>query len=289
MVSLIAFIFFIVATFILEKDNISDKKNNNDICNNKIYTINDDNYVVSTMVYVDEKKSLEEKVYDLLNMMIMENNKNYLLPSYFSPILPNGTKINNVVLDNDILKVYFSEELLNITEKQSSKMIESLIYTLTEFDEVLGIEIYVDDEMLKYIPNSNVSLPTVLTRDYGINKVYDLDSNMNIKKVYLAYYNNADSIIVTKYLNDEREDIEIIVEELSNYSNLNNIVSYMNNDILLDSYSISADSIDLVFNCKFEDINLLNQLSESIFLNYDKSVIRFINNGEIFYQMNKNK
>lgn len=287
MVSLIAFIFFIIATFILDDNNIDSVKTNN-ICNSKVYTINEDNYVVSTMVYVDENKSLEEKVYDLLSMMIKENNKNYLLPSYFSPILPNGTEINDVVLENDILKIYFSHELLDISDSQSSKMIESLIYTLTEFDDVLGIEIYVDNNMLRYIPNSVVSLPTILTRDYGINKVYDLDSNMNIKKVYLTYYDENDEIIVTKYLNDEREDIEIIIEELSNYSYLNNVVSYMNNDILLESYTINDDSIDMVFNTKIDDKLLLGQLSNSIFLNYDKSIIRYINNGEVFYDINKN-
>lgn len=287
-VSLIAFIFFIIAIFVLNNNDIDIVNDEYDNCNSVIYTINDDNYVVPVMVYIDNNKSLEDKVYDLLNMMIKENNKNYLLPSYFSPILPNGTEINDVILDNDILKIYFSKELLEITENQSSKMIESLIYTLTEFDEVLGIEIYVDNSMLKYIPNSSISLPTILTRDYGINKIYDLNSNLDIKKIYLSYYDNSNPVIITKYLNDDREEIEIIVEELSNYSYLNNIISYMNNNIVLNSYSINSDSIDIVFNESFNDNMLLEQLSNSIFLNYDKNTIRFISNEEVFYEFNKN-
>ena len=88
-------------------------------------------------------------------------------------------KVLDVKLNGDVLKISFSNELNNISEEQSSKMIESLVYTLTEFEEVLGTEIYVEDNLLSYIPNTLNSLPTLLTRDFGINKVYDL----NIKDI----------------------------------------------------------------------------------------------------------
>lgn len=286
----IVFVLVIISTFYIKYDSeeIINKKNEN-TSNFNLYTINNNDYVVSTPVFIENNLSLEEKVLEVLNIMITNNNKNYLLPSYSSPILPNGTKVLDIKLNGDILKISFSNELNNISEEQSSKMIESLVYTLTEFEEVLGTEIYVENNLLSYIPNTLNNLPTLLTRDFGINKVYDLNSNMNIKKIYLSYYDNLNNkVLVTKYLNDKREDIEIIIEQLVNYSNLDHVVSYLDNKIKLISYSIGEDVIDLKFNQDISNDNLLySQIVSSVFLNYDVSKIRLIYNDEIKLEIKK--
>lgn len=286
----IVFVLVIISTFYIkyDSDEIIDRKTVNN-SNFNLYTINNNDYVVSTPVFVEDNLSLEEKVLEVLNIMVMNNNKNYLLPSYSSPILPNGTKVLDVKLNGDILKISFSSELNNISEEQSSKMIESLVYTLTEFEEVLGTEIYVEDNLLSYIPNTLDSLPTLLTRDFGINKVYDLNSNMDIKKIYLSYYDNLNNkVLVTKYLNDKREDIEIIIEQLVNYSNLDHVVSYLDNKVKLISYSIGEDVIDLKFNKDISNDNLLyNQVVSSVFLNYDVSKVRLIYDDEIKLEIKK--
>lgn len=278
----IVFILVIISTFCMNYED-HDKINKNNKNNFLLYTINKDDYVASTPVFVENNLTLEEKILDVLNIMVTNNNKNYLLPSYSSPILPNGTKVLNVKLNGDILKISFSEELYNVSSEQASKMIESLVYTLTEFDEVLGIEIYVGNDLLSYVPNTLDSLPTLLTRDFGINKVYDLNSNMNIKKVYLNYYDDSNNnIVVTKYLNDKRESIEIIIEQLVNYSNLDNVVSYLDFDTKLVNYVISNDVIELVFNKDISGDELLyNQVVSSVFLNYDVSKVRLIYDEEI--------
>ena len=285
----IIFMLVVISTFYIKYDN-EEVVNKRKIDNNfNIYTINDNNYVISTPVFVEDNLTLEEKVLEVLNIMIMNNNKNYLLPSYSSPILPNGTKVLDVKLNEDILKISFSEELNNINEPQSSKMIESLVYTLTEFEEVLGTEIYIENKLLSYIPNTLDSLPALLTRDFGINKVYDLNSNLNIKKVYLNYYDDSNNnVVVTKYLNDERENIEIIIEQLVNYSNLDNVVSYLDINTKLVSYVIGEDVIELVFNKDISIDNLLySQVVSSVFLNYDVSKIRLIYDGEIKLEIKK--
>jgi hypothetical protein len=122
--------------------------------------------------------------------MTSENNKNALLPSYFKPILPENTKVLDVVVEDSLVKVYFSKELNNITEEQSEKMIEAIVYTITD-ENILGIEIYVDDQLLKYVPHTKKELPTVLTRDFGINKTYEIFSANDIAKVVMTYYANC--------------------------------------------------------------------------------------------------
>lgn len=256
-----------------------------------IYALNKDDYVSKTTVYVDNNLSIEEKIKTLLEIMVEKNNKNALLPSNFKPILPKNTEILEVSFDIDILKVNFSKELMNITDEQSEKMLEAIIYTLTEFDDVLGIEIYVENQLLEYIPNTNKKTPTILTKDFGINKVYDINNNKDINKVYLYYFSKQQDdlyyVPVTKYLNDNREKIEIIVEELSNFYVYDaNLVSFLDNNVTLLDYSINDDKMILKFNDKIQDENELSimALMYSIFDNYDVEKIEILAEDAIFLE-----
>ena len=125
-----------------------------------------------TSVYVSKVLTLEDKIREKLEIMIEKNNKNALLPSYFNPILPENTKVLDVVVEDSLVKVYFSKELMNITEEQSEKMIEAIVYTITN-ENILGVEIYVNGSMLKYVPHTDKELPTVLTKDIGIIRISD--------------------------------------------------------------------------------------------------------------------
>ena len=255
-----------------------------------IYTLNEDDYISKTTVYVENELSVDEKIKTLLEIMIEKNNKNALLPSNFKPILPKNTKVLDVELNNDILKVDFSSELINITEEQSEKMIEAITYTLTEFKDVLGIEIYVEGRLLEYIPNTNKKMPTTLNRDIGINKVFNIKSNNNINKVFLCYlskYNDEYYYVpVTKYVNDDREKIEIIVEELANsYIYEKNLISLLNNNTKLVDYEIKSDTITLKMSDEILDENEkgIEILINSIFNNYDVEKIQIIANNEKFF------
>ena len=215
-------IFFIVFTLYSLKDinmktEIKEEKKGEE---SYIYTLNDDGFISKTSVYVSKTLTLEERIREKLEIMVEENDKNALLPSYFNPILPENTKIEEVKVEDSLVKVYFSKELMNITEEQSEKMIEAITYTIID-ENILGIEIYVDNEMLKYVPHTKKEIPAMLTKDFGINKDYNLSSTNNIIKLVMTYYGNENGkyyeIPVTKYVNDEREKLEIIFEELTNF------------------------------------------------------------------------
>lgn len=278
--TLIVFITFVLFSF--SKTNVDEESYSNSSYKVSLYTINDDSYVSMTSVFLDGD-TLEEKVSNVIDIMIIDNNKNSLLPSYFKPILPRDTKLISVKLDGDVLKVFFSKELLNISSEQSDAMIESLLYTLLGFDEVVGVEIYVDDSLLKYVPNTNKKLPTVLYGDYGINKSYSLSSNMDIKRINLYYYtkNNDDYYLipVTKYVNDKREKLEIIVEELSSFLYQDNLISMLSDSVKLVSYDIDDDVISLDFTSSFNSLDnvsdtVVKPLLYSLFSNYSVSKIK---------------
>ena len=246
-----------------------------------IYTLNDDNYISKTAVYVSKNLSLEDKIKEKLEIMIAENNKNALLPSYFNPILPENTKVEDVVVEESLVKVYFSKELMNITEEQSEQMIEAITYTITD-ENILGIEIYIEGNMLKYVPHTNKKLPAVLTEDFGINKTYEISKTDNIVKIVMTYYgsdnNDYYEIPVTKYVNDDREKLEIIIEELENLCTVNNLKTLVENLEVLE-YNIEDTKITLNINKDLTSAEE-NILLTSIFNNYNVDKIELLVKNE---------
>ena len=240
-----------------------------------LYTINNDNFVTKTSVYVDNKLSIEKKIKTLLEIMIEKHNKSSLLPNNFKTILPKNTEILDIKIEDGILKVNFSKAILNINVDSSDKMIEAITYTLSSIPDIVGIEIYVDNILLEYAPNTNKKLPSLLTKEYGINKTYNIDSTDNIKRVNLYYiYSTSDNdylVPVSKYMNDKREKIEIIVEELTNkLIKEKNLKSYLSNKLFLLSYDVNINSLKLTFNEEIiHNINEIDPLIYSIFSNYD--------------------
>ncbi len=276
-------IFFVVLTIYSIIDNIISekiKKENKEELSS-IYTLNDDGYISKTEVYVSKAISLEDKIKEKLEIMIEENNKNALLPSYFNPILPENTQIEEVIVEDSLVKIYFSKELLNITESQSEQMIEAIVYTITD-EEILGIEIYVEESLLKYVPHTNKQLPAILTKDFGINKTYEISSNKDIVKLVMSYYGKENDeyyeIPVTKYLNDDREKIEIIIEELDNIKANTNLLTLVENIKLLD-YEINKNSLTINLN---KDLSEEEEtiLLKSIFNNYDVEKIEILVQNE---------
>lgn len=294
---------FIVFTFV-SLNLIKDDKNIYKITDytsakkEAIYTLNEDNYVSKGYIYVSKDLTSLEKVKTLIDTMIEKNNKNALLPSYFKPILPQNTKVLSAELENKIIKINFSSEFLNVSDSQLEKMVEAITYTLTEIDDINGVEIYVEGELLKYVSNLK-NIPTILTKDIGINKKYEITSNNNISKIVLYFLGEEDNLIpITKYVNDDREKIEIIVESLSNnYIFYDNLISVLSYNLKLEDYEMDNDTLTLKFNDfiydnleeKIVNEDLIDIISYSVFDNYDVSKVVFMeNNNKISEKLRKN-
>lgn len=259
----------------------TEQKNTNKKEISSIYTLNDDNYLSKTTVYVNKQLPLESKIKEKLEIMIKENNKNTLLPSYFNPILPKNTKIEKVEVEDSLVKLYFSKELMDISEKQAENMIEAITYSITD-ENILGIEIYVDESMLKYVPHTKKEMPTILTKEFGINKVYEISNMDNIEKIEMIYYSESNGKYyetpVTKYINCNKEKLEIILDDLETITNGANILTLMDNVEILD-YKISKKDITINLN---KDISKKEEeiLTKSIFNNYNIDKITILINNQ---------
>lgn len=220
-----------------------------------IYLIDSDDYVARTTISTCDCNSIE-KAKDLVEGLTIDGEKSNIIPNGFRSIIPSGTTILNIELKDKILTINFSKELLEVPEKYSEKMLESIIYTLTSIDGIDKVNIKVEGEDLKNIPNTKKVITTSLDKSFGINKVYDLTSTNNIDKYTVYYVNNYNNnyyyVPVTKYINNSNNEdkVKVIIDELSNSptGNLNSLTSYLDVSTILNNYELKDNTIKLNFN-----------------------------------------
>lgn len=295
-------LFTLFLIYLIPTDNVNKLKNVNEkviytdfsVDTNNIYLLDSHNMVSLTNIMVNAE-DIESKAKELIEALINNSTKEDQIPNGFKPIIPNDTKINSIKIEDKIIKIDFSQELLNIEESLEEKMIEAIVYTLTSIEEIDGVIIYIDGNILNKLPKSKINLPSTLDRNFGINKEYDITSSKNITSVTTYYIgkNNTDYyyIPVTKYMNDDREKIKIVIEELGSSNVYNtNLMSFLNSNVKLISVEQNLDTLSLNFNefifSDFDTHEILEEVIHTISLstldNYDvKEVIFNVNDEEI--------
>ena len=262
---------------------------------NNIYLLDSHNMVRLTNIMVSGE-DIETKAKDLIESLIQGSTKEDQIPNGFKSIIPNETKILNLKLENNILKIDFSKDLLNVKKELEEKMIEALTYTLTSIDGIDGIIIYIEGNLLNKLPQTNINLPSTLDRNFGINKEYDITSSKDITSVttYYVSKNNDDYyyVPVTKYLNDDREKIKIVIDELESSKMYNtNLMSFLNDNVKLLSVEQMEDTLTLNFNeyiySNLDTKEILEEVIYTICLsvedNYDvKQIVFNVNEEEIY-------
>ena len=264
---------------------IKDDKN---FDTNNIYLLSENGYLVKSNVIFDSD-NLKDKVLKVLNNLIENENSKY--SSNLKGVIPYNVKILDVFCGNDLVTIDFSKEILNVSEKLEKDMISAIVYSVLDIGDIKGVSIMVEGKLLSEYPNSKEVLPTVLNKDIGINKEYDINSRDNITSVILYYLEDIDDsyyyVPVTKYLNDSRDKIKIIVEELTtSYIYEDNLMSFLNS-------KLEHDLMILNFNEYLFDSNddileeVIYTIGYSVFDNYDVSMVMFEVNGKEVYNISR--
>ena len=264
--------------------------NNN---SNNIYLLdNNNNMLIRTSIISNTNESLD-KAKEIIDSLTINSKSSNYINNKLKPIIPENTRILDISLDDKLLKINFNEEFLNISENQEEKLIESLIYSLTELDDIDNIMIFIEGTLLTKLPHSNKNIPILLNRDFGINKIYDITTLNDTSKVTIYYFTNIDNsynaVPVTIFTNETSEKIEVIIKDLKS-SNIyqTNLVSFLNNNAKLLDYEIEENKVKLNFNQylleSFYDDSLLEEvkyaISNSIKDSLNINNIEILINGE---------
>lgn len=236
-----------------------------------VYLLDSNDYVARVLISASND-SIISKATSLIDALTIGGKKENVIPNGFRSIIPSGTKVNDIELEDGVLVINFSKDILDIDKKYEDKMIESLAYTLTSINGIDSIKLLVDGKELKKLPNSNKLLPTFLDKSYGINKIYEITNVGNIDSYTVYFVNSVNDnkyyIPVTKYVNDYKQDkIRIIIDELaSSFTYQSNLSSFLNENTKLLNYEVIDKQIKLNFNDMiFSDITNNDILEEVVY------------------------
>lgn len=250
---------------------------------NNIYLIDDNNYLVKTKLLLDTNDKVEQIKLLLKNLIKSDNSK---FPNNLSATIPSNTKVLSVIYDEEYVSIDLSNKVLKLSDEEKEKMVESIVYSVMDLGNIKGVIISINGVLLE-------GYDKVLDKNIGINKRYNIKSRNDINKVVIYYMEEINDdmyyVPVTRYLNDSRDKVKIIVEELSSsYIYETNLMSFLNSNAKLLDYKEQENVMTLEFNdAIFNDQSKIVEevkytLAYSIFENYDVNEVMInVNNKNI--------
>ena len=137
------FIIFIIYLFpVKDKQVISREYKNN--LESIIYLKNRNNYISRVTVYIPQKDQKEIIKEIIQYLTIGSNNSNYIKEGFY-PIIPKNTRLLSMDLIEDLVKLNFSDEFLNVAQNEEENMISAIIYSITSLSNIKKVSIYINN------------------------------------------------------------------------------------------------------------------------------------------------
>ncbi|MEI3605887.1 GerMN domain-containing protein [Pseudogracilibacillus sp. SE30717A] len=184
----------------------------------EIYLIDVSGMVVSQTL---ELPKTESAAMQALEYLVKDGPVTDLLPNGFQAVLPAGTEILGLNLQEDgTLIVDVSEEFKNYEAEEELKILQAMTHTLTQFDSVDRLKLWINGENLDEMPVNGTPISEGFSKNNGIN-IYAKDQpSLMHSKVVTVYYpkqhnDNFYFVPMTQYINDNNDDVfTSIVEAL---------------------------------------------------------------------------
>lgn len=252
-----------------------------------IYLLDQNNYVARVNIILNENDNLN-KIKEIINYLTIDGNKSNYIKEGFTPIIPKNTRLLSVDIDNNIVKLNFSKELLNTPDNKIDQLISSLIYSITSLNNGYKLSIYIEGNILTKLPNNKLIDP-ILDRSYGINKVFNINNIVGTTKTTIFYLSKQDKyyyyIPITLVNNNQDDKIKIIIEEMASKSVYNtNLISYIK-DIKKAAYEIKNDYI--VLNLNSNSFSSKELIEETIYT-FNLSIKENYNITKVVYYIDDN-
>ncbi len=250
-----------------------------------IYLLNSNDYLVRTNILLYEEEVVEQ-VREILDTLIIGNNSTN--PLGLSSYIDKDVIVNDILYEDGVIKIDFSKEFAS--SYNIEKVIEGIVFSMLSLDDVEGVLITVEGESLTLL-YPNIVKENVLTKDFGINKKYDITTLSNVSKTVINYVESIDNnnyyVPVTKYSNDIRDKIIVIIDSLtSSYIYEPNLMSYLNANTELIDYNLEEDRVilNLSDHVLTDDDYILEEvtysLGYSILDNFEVEQVDLLINGD---------
>lgn len=237
--------------------------------NKRIYLVSSDDLTIPLTVGLTKRDTTQEMMVEVFGLL-KENSK--ANTGSIKGLIPKDTKLNSLEVFEGELILDVSEEFLNYETDAEGKLLESIVYTYSEFPEVETISLYVDGKQLKTLPKNNTKVSLCLTPQMGINREGLAASDVSGKQMINVYYqktiNNKNYMVPVSQYVDKSDSLELQLvnainsplpterglKKLSEYSYISEIqedkgddfVLNLKDDALLEEGVVKRSLYDLV-------------------------------------------
>lgn len=256
----IATLFLIVASILYKyPDNIKTIEYS-DANGNDIFLIDKNGYVSLT-----KSKCLFDDN-DVINIINIYTN-NHCIPDGFYSYLDSNIKVLSHSIKDNLLKIDFSKEFYNIKPGYEEKIIEMLVYSFTNLDNIDKVIFFVEGNILDRIPNINKRINSVLDRGFGVNKVVEINTFNEVNQFNVYYLGkNEDDIyyIPVTYIVNEDDVARMIISKLKSNNINSSLLTHLNSNVEVVNYGIDNGEMDIVFNSYLNELLIDGELKEEV-------------------------
>lgn len=222
----------------------------------ELYLIDVNGMVASQTIDLPNPES-NEVAKQVLEHLVEEGPVTSMLPNGFRAVIPQGTEILGLDLQEDgTVHVDLSEEFTEYKAEDEVKILQAMTHTMTQFDSIDKIKLMVNGEFLEEMPVNGTPIKSGYSKENGINLVDSVTPNIIDSQVVTMHYPNEHNesryyVPITKHIQSEKDHIyEEIVQNLIEGPGYDaNVIQVFNPETsLVEEPSLNDGVLELVFN-----------------------------------------
>ncbi|WP_174729726.1 GerMN domain-containing protein [Mesobacillus harenae] len=230
----------------------------------ELYLIDKNGYVVSQTMGLPNSEGVAKQA---LEYLVENGPVTDILPNGFRAVLPADTQIS-VNIKNGTATVDFSKEFQNYKAEDEEKILQSITWTLTQFDTINKVKVQMNGHELSEMPVSGTPIGEELSRANGINMTTaDVVDITNTRPVTVYYLGGSEENyyyvpVTLRVSNKEKDNITAAVNELIQGPAF---TSALDTDFL--------PTVKLLEKPKFEDGKVTLNFNEFVYGSFEEKVI----------------
>lgn len=236
----------------VSKETTAKKDTSQATVKTELYLIDKNGYVVPKTLDLPKTSSVAKQA---LEYLVANGPVSEMLPNDFRAVLPADTDLS-VDIKDGVATVNFSKEFKNYQPQDELKILQSITWTLTQFDTVKQVKLKMTGHELTEMPVKGTPISDKLSRASGINlDTADVTDITNTKPLTVYYIGGEEGsyyyVPVTRRVSNSVKDpvVAVVKELVDGPSGKSNLVSEFMPDVkLLGDPKVESGTVTLNFN-----------------------------------------
>jgi germination protein M len=238
---------------VTSKETVAKKDNSQATVKTELYLIDKNGYVVPQTLALPKTNSIAKQA---LEYLVANGQVSEMLPNNFRAVIPADTALSVNISKEGVATVNFSKEFKNYQPADEQKILQSITWTLTQFDNVKQVKLKMNGHDLTEMPVNGTPISDKLSRANGINiDTTDVNDITNTKPLTVYYIGGEEGsyyyVPVTRRVdNSVKDNVVAVVNELVNGpSGKSTLLSDFMPDVkLLGDPKLESGTVTLNFN-----------------------------------------